>query len=456
MKRASILLLFFLSIVSCLLAQVPEKMSYQAVVRDESGELIKNQLIGVLVSITQGSFLPTVIYSESHHVTTNENGLLTLEIGGGNVISGTFSGIKWENGNVNISTSYDLSGGTSYSLLSSSKLLSVPYALYAKSAGNASGNTGTCPDGTTVGEMKYWDGTQWNTIAPSLDGKVLMLENGVPVWKDNYLTNQPAEVIKPKIDVISSNSILCNSLVISGGGTIIEKGFCYSESPNPTVADYTLVCKDGTGSFSGTLTKGISSGKTYYIKTYVVNNAGISYSQEIEVRIYTVGDYAFGGVIFYLFQPNDPGYVEGEQHGLVCAKEDQEDGIKWNNGSSISTGATGTEIGTGQTNTAAIVRVQGEGSYAAKVCDNYSFSGYSDWFLPSKDELNQMYVQKNIIEATLLANGGHAFVTYAPIYWSSSEKSDRDAWTQSFSSGSQASGSPYKTSSWNVRAVRAF
>src|SRR5438034_11230893 len=81
-----------------LLAQAPDRMSYQAVIRDNSGALVKNTTVGMRISVLQGSVTGTPIYEETHSLTTNTNGLATLEIGGGTVVSGSFSGIDWSKG----------------------------------------------------------------------------------------------------------------------------------------------------------------------------------------------------------------------------------------------------------------------------------------------------------------------------------------------------------------------
>ena len=156
-----------------------------------------------------------------------------------------------------------------------------------------------------------------------------------------------------------------------------------------------------------------------------------------------VGDSYGGGIVAYIFQSGDPGYVGGEQHGLIAATTDQSTGIQWYNGSYVATGATGTAIGTGQANTTAIVGIQGAGSYAAKLCHDLTVGGYTDWFLPSKDELNKLYLNKGTI-------GGFA-VYY---YWSSSEFNATNAWSQFFFNGFQLNYFKYFT--FRVRAVRAF
>ncbi len=156
-----------------------------------------------------------------------------------------------------------------------------------------------------------------------------------------------------------------------------------------------------------------------------------------------VGDSYGGGIVAYILQSGDPGYVAGEQHGLIAATADQSTGIQWYNGSWVVTGATGTAIGTGQANTTAIVNAQGAGSYAAQLCNDLTVGGYNDWFLPSKDELDKLYLNR-------VAIGG--FAGY--YYWSSSEYSAYRAWRQGFDDGNQYDG--YKHSTVRVRAVRAF
>ena len=116
-------------------AQSPEKMSYQAVIRNSSDALVTNTQIGLEVNIRQGTTSGTVVYTETQTPTTNANGLVSIEIGGG---SG-FNTIDWANGPYFIETKTDPAGGTNYTITGTSQLLSVPYALYAANAGTATG-----------------------------------------------------------------------------------------------------------------------------------------------------------------------------------------------------------------------------------------------------------------------------------------------------------------------------
>jgi uncharacterized protein (TIGR02145 family) len=136
--RKLLMLLMVISITFCVFAQPPQKMSYQAVIRNSSGQLITNQAIGMRISILQGSVNGTAVYTETQTTTINANGLVTIEIGGGTIVTGTFAGIDWSNGTYFIKTETDPNGGTSYTITGTSQILSVPYALYSKTAGNGS------------------------------------------------------------------------------------------------------------------------------------------------------------------------------------------------------------------------------------------------------------------------------------------------------------------------------
>jgi len=119
------------------LAQAPQKLSYQAVIRNSSNLLVLNQSVGMRISLLQGSASGTAVYVETQTPTTNTNGLVSLEIGGGTVVSGTFSSINWASGSYFVKTETDPSGGTNYSITATSQLLSVPYAIYSATSGSS-------------------------------------------------------------------------------------------------------------------------------------------------------------------------------------------------------------------------------------------------------------------------------------------------------------------------------
>ncbi|MFW5757848.1 MAG: hypothetical protein ACOCYO_04120 [Bacteroidota bacterium] len=180
-------------------AQSPEKMSYQAVIRDASDNLITDTQVGMQISILQGSANGTAVYVETQEPNTNANGLVNIEIGTGTT-SDDFSTIDWANGPYFIKTETDPEGGTNYTITGTSQLLSVPYALHAKTAVNVTGNITesqisdlgdyletetdpSVPSGTQTGEIQFWDGSEWVTLPPGSEGQVLTFVDGVPAWE---------------------------------------------------------------------------------------------------------------------------------------------------------------------------------------------------------------------------------------------------------------------------------
>lgn len=135
-----ITLLVLLAIALPSMAQAPQKMSYQAVIRDNNNFLLTNTTVGVQISILEQSAIFPV-YVEQHVESTNDNGLVTLQIGDGTVVSGDFASIDWSDGVYSIQTETDPNGGTDYTINGISELLSVPYAFYAENAASEGGNT---------------------------------------------------------------------------------------------------------------------------------------------------------------------------------------------------------------------------------------------------------------------------------------------------------------------------
>lgn len=221
-----------------------------------------------------------------------------------------------------------------------------------------------------------------------------------------------------------------------GGCPITQKGISWNYNPNPTIGNPHTEEGSGAIPFVSNIA-GIYANRTYYVRAYATNIVGTAYGPEKVFTTLTpstpyIGQNYAGGMVFYV--------DETGEHGLVSALADQGSYAWGCRGASIP---TGTALGTGATNTAAIVASCGEENIAAKICDNLSLDGYSDWFLPSIDELSLIYTN-------LRAQGLGSFSDY---YQSSSERDADRNWVRYYYSAIDFS----KSDSWpRVRAIRAF
>jgi len=338
--------LAFIIITSDSWAQSPQKISYQAIIRNNSNVLVISTVVGMKISILQSSAMGgnIPVYVETQTPTTNINGLVSLEIGTGTVISGNFTAIDWAHGPFYIKTETDPSGGSGYSITGTSQLLSVPYALYAKTVGTITETdpffVASAANGITTTNIANWNNKQ----------NILTAGSGINI-----------------------------------AGTTIS-----------TLAN------------------------THYIN-----------------------ERYGGGIVFYVY--------DNGQHGLIASPTDQ-GLIQWYNGQARSTGATGDGLGAGAMNTAMIVATQMTdnftGNFAAKVCADYSVAvngiTYGDWYLPSKYELELLYLEWPFIDG----------IQNNAAYQSSTEDSKDNYWGVIFSNNTYFS-NPKNTSAF-VRAIRAF
>ncbi len=145
------------------MAQAPQSFKYQAVARDVNGNIITYQNVGIRIRILQGSASGTVVYTETFSPTTNEFGLVKLNIGLGNVVTGSFASIDWADGIYFIEVSMDINGGANYQIYGTSQLMSVPYALHSKTAENVE-LTETDPvfSNSVAGGITQEDTSDWN------------------------------------------------------------------------------------------------------------------------------------------------------------------------------------------------------------------------------------------------------------------------------------------------------
>tara|TARA_Y100000385_G_C12996247_1_gene595066 strand:+ start:1 stop:1152 length:1152 start_codon:yes stop_codon:yes gene_type:complete len=383
------------------------------------------------MSILMGSPTGNTVYQENHFVNTDDYGLFNLIVGGGSIISGTIADIDWSLDDYYLQVGMDANGGTNFLNMGSTQLLSVPYALYAKSAG----------------------GIQITSV--STDGDTLYLSNGETFI--NGSGGQSGNLVLPTITTNAVTGITSNSATFGGaisntnGNQIIERGIVYSTTPNPTIASNKIVIGDGIGAFDTISALGydyphlLNFNTTYYVRAYAVTENNISaYGNEVSFTTLSVGQAGPGGGIVFF----DKGNTIGGWQYLETAASDQSTGIVWGcNGTLIS--GTQLTVGSGEANTALIVSGCNEASFAAQLCNDLTLGGQSDWFLPSIDESNLMY-------RNLHLNNQGNFSTTA--YWSSPESESDLAWAFAFTNGGAYYNfvNSYKYFTFNVRAVRAF
>ena len=175
MKRILLSLVAIATISLSSFGQAPEGFKYQAVVREAGNLILNNQAVGMRMTIQQGAIGGATIYQETFALNTNGYGLVNLEIGSGTVVSGTFATIDWSAGPFFIETAVDVTGGTSYVVMGTSQLMSVPYALHAKTAENVTNDAVDDADADPANEIQ--------TI--SRTGTTVTLSNGGATYEDS-------------------------------------------------------------------------------------------------------------------------------------------------------------------------------------------------------------------------------------------------------------------------------
>jgi hypothetical protein len=390
-------------------AQAPQKMSYQGVIRNSSNALLTSTPVGMQISILQGSSSGTAVYVETQTISTNANGLVSLEIGSGTIVTGTFAGINWATGPYFIKTETDPLGGTAYTIVGTNELMSVPYALFsANGTPGAVGSTGATGAAGTNGV----DGAVGATGAAGTNGV-----DGAVGATGAAGTN-------------------------GTNGAVGATGAAGTNGTNGLVGATGAAGTNGTNGLVGATGAAGTNGTNGAVGATGLTGATGSVGATGGYPVHFIGESYGGGIVFDVY--------DGGQHGLIAATADQSTGIRWDGGSYTNTRARGDGVGAGLKNTAIIIANQGPvdgSSFAATVCNEYSVTvggvSYGDWYLPSKHELNLLYLQKTVV-------GGFA----GNVYWSSTETGHTSAWGQIFSTGSPQDGG--KSNTDYVRAVRAF
>ncbi len=564
----------FLSLLFCnsfyMLAQAPEAFTYQGEARDKTGKIMDNKSLNVKVSIVTGATLTatTSVWTREYPVKTDGYGLFSIQVGDAPGET-TFGSISWGTGKYYVNI--QILSGKTWLDMGTTQLLSVPYALYAKSAGTiansetdpvfkaspssgiksaditnwntafgwgshsglyrpsdwvpswteVTGNpflidpspkngdllwfdgvtgrfinrtpsylesgqavtsvSGTAPiissggttpvisinpattsepgsmsaadkvklnaqaTGTAPGQMQYWNGTAWVTIPVGQSGQVLILNSSnVPVWTSIGLPR----LTTSSVTSITSSTATSGGIVNNFGESVTNRGVCWSTSAGPTIALSTKTTNgSGTGVFTSSIT-GLEPNTLYYVRAFATSNSGTYYGDEISFTSgITVGDSYGGGIVAYVLQSGDPGYSASVKHGFIATEEDYPSTANWGCfGTSIS-GAHGTDLGTGAQNTLAIVAGCSTAGIAARLCSDLVLNGYDDWFLPSKEELRKLYLNRDAI-------GGFNFSAYS--YWSSSEYDNNSAWNYYNMISYTSMNWVYKNNPYRFRPIRAF
>jgi len=301
----------------------------------------------------------------------------------------------------------------------------------------------------------------------SLD--VTGLTPGTSYWVKPYATNATSTVygiglpFKTKfrtlittiaISDITKTTAYCGGYITNEGNSkVYERGVCWGTDTKPTIFGNKTSDGAGGGNYDSKMT-GLKGLTTYYVRAYATNSEGTTYGNTVSFTTTSippleVGQAYQGGIIFYIYSKGENGYIINETHGIIAATKDQGDSVYGN-----PWGCKGTKINTleylgwGKQNTINILKACPEPVIAAKICDELNLNGYTDWVLPSFDELESMYYKKAII-------GG--FRNY--YYWSSTEDQrslfrDDYALCISFTEGFDTYMS--KNEYYLVRAIRYF
>lgn len=301
------------------------------------------------------------------------------------------------------------------------------------------------PKGNNTGDVLYWNGAAWTVLPAGNGGQYLSLTpgTGIPAWSSVNTGGGGGNISTQNVSNIAPTTVQSGGNIVSdGGAAITARGVVWSTSPSPTIA-LTTKTNDGTGigSFVSSLTN-LTAATTYYVRAYATNANGTSYGNQVSfatISSFAIGQTYGGGKIFY---------IDGTgQHGLIVSLEDLSAGIAWKAQDYVFTNAAGLAIGTGTANTTTIIAAQGNGSYAATLCRLfYNGGGFTDWYLPSLYELNQLNISASNLGLTFNAFN----------YWTSSETNPSEAWSIYLGSGTPNQNSSDKSNTHGVRGIRKF
>jgi hypothetical protein len=445
MKKLLLFIALFITVST--FAQSPQKMSYQAVLRNSSSALITSAPVGMKISILQGSATGTVAYSETQRPNTNINGLVSLEIGSGTPITGTFAGINWANGPYFIKMETDPAGGTNYTIAGASELMSVPYALFSANgiagpqgptgaqgpAGAASTVAGpTGPQGPTgaastvagptgpqgpAGAASTVAGSTGPTGPQGTAGAASTVAGPTGPQGLAGAASTVAGPTGPQGPTGAASTVAgptgAASTVAGPTGPQGPAGAASTVAgptgpQGPTGAASTVAGPTGPQGPAGAAGQGGVTEAGLGVSVSVTGTGTVADPYIVSTKTYTIGPWPeLGGYVFRIS-------ADGK-HGLVAETQDQGTSSWYNAQNLISDPSS------------------------------HSISGkkFMDWRLPTLFELNEMYNNKSSID-NFLQSG----------YWSSTENDSTNAYYVNFSWGGAYDFNVYWT--FYVRGVRAF
>lgn len=249
---------------------------------------------------------------------------------------------------------------------------------------------------------------------------------------------------------ITSTSATSGGTISSNGGNpVTERGIVWGTTTNLTVeTSNKIISGSGNGSFVGNIT-GLTPFTNYFAKAYAITSAGTAYGNTIIVGTFPIGANYAGGIIAYVLKPGDAGYSNSATHGIIAAPSNQSNGAPW--GCCCTYYGTSNYIGTGNQNTQLIVSRCNTPGIGARICNDLVLNGYSDWYLPSYEELLRMLINKNAI-GNMVTDG------VADAYMCSTEDNAINVPTINFACDypTICQGQAGKGALIRVRAVRSF
>jgi hypothetical protein len=268
----------------------------------------------------------------------------------------------------------------------------------------------------------------------------------------------------PVIPVVTTSAITnISSSAASSGGTIVydgdfpitARGVVWSTTVNPTISLPTKTTNGSSvGSFSSSMT-GLTANTLYYVKAYATNSQGTYYGSQInfttlqQQQVLVLGQAYQGGRIVYLFKSGDAGYDANIQHGLIANSNVVDNNFLNFGCDNLSQNNTSINFGSGAANTQALAISCLEANTAITFCSNFVVGTYTDWFLPSKNELIKLSAYNEAIDDIFFNQN---------LYMSSSETSAAKVWAVDFSTGTEGVSSQVFKSDvdYNVCPIRKF